>query len=195
MLFLIFIPRAGIHPQRRTVIPRDGTRVTKDATESGYRKAVLVVAITIIHLIITFIICVVTLARFPRSLQSLANVLGILSAILACVQYLPQIQTTWRLQHIGSLSIPMMLIQTPGAFVFAASLAARLGIAGWSTWSVYIVTGLLQGCLLVMGLKFERRDRREGANGVDHAGQRLHVDHEGERAPLLNEEVCHHSLP
>lgn len=60
-----------------------------------------------------------------------------------------------------SLSIPMMCIQTPGSFVFAASLALRLGAEGWSAWGVYIVTGILQGCLLLMGLKFEIRDMRE----------------------------------
>lgn len=54
-----------------------------------------------------------------------------------------------------------MCIQTPGSFVFAASLAMRLGAQGWSAWGVYIVTGILQGCLLMMGLRFEIRDMRE----------------------------------
>lgn len=55
----------------------------------------------------------------------------------------------------------MMLIQTPGSFVWSASLAARLGIEGWSTWGVFLVTGCLQGCLLVMGICFEIKARRE----------------------------------
>lgn len=53
-----------------------------------------------------------------------------------------------------------MLIQTPGSFVWSASLAARLGIEGWSTWGVFLVTGCLQGCLLIMGICFEIKARR-----------------------------------
>ena len=53
-----------------------------------------------------------------------------------------------------------MLIQTPGSFVWAGSLAARLGSEGWSTWGIFVVTGCLQGCLLVMGISFEVKARR-----------------------------------
>ncbi len=53
-----------------------------------------------------------------------------------------------------------MLIQTPGSFVWSGSLAARLGIEGWSTWGVFLVTGCLQGCLLGMGIYFEVLARR-----------------------------------
>lgn len=84
-----------------------------------------------------------------------------MATVLAAIQYLPQIWMTWSLGHVGSLSIPMMLIQTPGSFVWSASLAARLGLEGWSTWGVFLVTGCLQGCLLVMGICFEIKARRE----------------------------------
>lgn len=53
----------------------------------------------------------------------------------------------------------MMLIQTPGSFVWSGSLFARLGIEGWSTWGVFLVTGCLQGCLLGMGIYFEVQAR------------------------------------
>lgn len=71
-----------------------------------------------------------------------------------------------------------MCIQTPGSFVWVGSLAGRLGIAGWSTWGIYLVTGVLQGGLLVMAIWFEIRDRRErkskgfadsGTRGEDEA--------------------------
>jgi hypothetical protein len=56
----------------------------------------------------------------------------------------------------------MMCIQTPGSFVWAASLAKRLGREGWSAWGLYIVTGCLQGVLLGMGVSFLVRDWRAG---------------------------------
>lgn len=59
-----------------------------------------------------------------------------------------------------------MLIQTPGAFILATSLAVRLGKQGWSAWLVYVVTGTLQGCLLVMAVVFERRERRGEGKGM-----------------------------
>lgn len=77
---------------------------------------------------------------------------------LAAVQYIPQLFTTWRLQAVGSLSIPMMCIQTPGSFVWSGSLAKRLGLAGWSTWGIFLVTGILQGMVLAMCISFEYRD-------------------------------------
>ena len=62
-----------------------------------------------------------------------------------------------------------MVIQTPGSFVWAGSLAARLGAEGWSTWGIYLVTGCLQGCLLGMGIYFEieARKRQEEAEDVN----------------------------
>lgn len=57
----------------------------------------------------------------------------------------------------------------------------RLGADGWSAWGVYIVTGTLQGCLLLMGLKFEIKDMRERKRlaGLAHRSNgELEVDEE-----------------
>lgn len=64
-----------------------------------------------------------------------------------------------------------MCIQTPGSFVWAASLAARLGKEGWSAWGVYLVTGCLQGSLLVMGIYFELLRKRSNAEELDEDSQ------------------------
>lgn len=64
-----------------------------------------------------------------------------------------------------------MCIQTPGSFVWAASLAARLGKEGWSAWGVYLVTGCLQGSLLVMGIYFELLRKRSNAEEPDEDSQ------------------------
>lgn len=102
----------------------------------------------------------------PSHLGAWANVLGVTSAVLAAIQYIPQIWTTYRLKHAGSLSILMMCIQTPGGFLFAASLGARLGWGGWSSWGVYVLTAIMQGILLVMAIRYEwpsKADRDEYA--------------------------------
>ncbi|KAJ9067511.1 hypothetical protein DSO57_1038408 [Entomophthora muscae] len=78
---------------------------------------------------------------------------GVFSMALAMVQYVPQIIETWSRKSCGALSIPMMLMQTPGAFLFAYSLASREG-TNWTTWITYLVTGSLQGILLFMSISF-----------------------------------------
>jgi hypothetical protein len=148
-LFLIFFPTPG--PEH----------VASDPSIPTWKDALGVVTTSVGHFIVVLLVSITISLFYPSHLQSWATLLGLGAALLACIQYLPQLYTTWRLQHVMSLSIPMMCIQTPGSFVFAASLAMRLGPQGWSAWGVYIITGLLQGCLLMMGLKFEIRDMRE----------------------------------
>lgn len=43
-----------------------------------------------------------------------AGFLGVLSMALAGMQYFPQIWKTWKRKEAGALSIPMMMLQTPG---------------------------------------------------------------------------------
>ncbi|KAI9761041.1 MAG: hypothetical protein M4579_001304 [Chaenotheca gracillima] len=150
LLFLLFFPRATplVPPQPHTVRPT-------------YKVALVVTGLCILHFIITFGVSLGLLLTHPKAASTLANVLGILAAILSSIQYFPQLWTTFKLKAVGSLSIPMMCIQTPGSFLWAGSLAARLGAEGWSAWGVYLVTGTLQGTLLTMGIYFELLDRKE----------------------------------
>jgi drug/metabolite transporter (DMT)-like permease len=149
-LFLIFFPRATpstAHP-------------TEDGEPPSFRTALAVAATSILHAIVIFIFSVYFVLRRPNNLQRWAEFLGIFATVLASIQYFPQIYTTYTLRRVGSLSIPMMCIQTPGSFLWAASLAARLGKQGWSAWGLYMVTGSLQGALLVMAIYFELQARK-----------------------------------
>ncbi|KAK7556799.1 PQ loop repeat protein-like protein [Phyllosticta paracitricarpa] len=181
LLFLVFFPR-----DQTTAVESD-----EDEHRSSYtiQQALGVVALSIAHFFVVFLVSVILLARFPSKLQLWANILGIMATCLASIQYIPQIWTTWRLQHVYSLSIPMMLIQTPGSFVFATSLAVRLGASGWSAWGVYIVTGCLQGILLGMGIWFWYRDRKEqkGATG-NGVSSMLSSFLTNEQTPLLHDD-------
>ncbi|KAJ5539894.1 hypothetical protein N7513_008226 [Penicillium frequentans] len=124
LLFVIYFPRA-------TSATDPAASVSSTSSGATYRTALSITAICLFHALATFIISVVFALRQPGALPAWANFLGILSAILASIQYFPQIYTTFRLRHVGSLSIPMMCIQTPGSLVWAASLAAREGAKGW----------------------------------------------------------------
>lgn len=178
MLFLIFFPRSTT-PQANGEMDAEA-----DGTLPTWKEAIFVLALSLAFFIFAFLGSVIFVYALPSHIRGWANFLGLLGTLLAAIQYIPQIITTYRLQEVGSLSVPMMCIQTPGSFVFAASLAVRLGPGGWSAWGLFILTGLLQGCLLTMSLGFLWRDRKakkagavEGANG------------HSERSPLLGQDV------
>jgi hypothetical protein len=168
LLFLIFFPRSA----------SPAVEEEQDTDMPTWKEAIVVLAVSLTFFVVAFIGSVVFVYALPSHVRSWANFLGLLATTLAAIQYIPQIFMTWRLQETGSLSIPMMCIQTPGSFVFATSLYLRLGRGGWSAWGLFIFTGILQGCLLVMSLWFVWRDRRDKQIGG--------TDGHGERAPLLD---------
>lgn len=183
LLFLIFFPRTS------NPLTDDQDDPPKDDLAPSYRTALTVTALSVLHAVVIAILSFWFVYARPEHAQGWANFLGIFSTVLASIQYFPQIYTTFRLKRVGSLSIPMMCIQTPGSFVWAASLAARLGSEGWSAWGVYVVTGCLQGSLLIMGSYFEimhrRREKKELQSRIAAASQDTVAT---EQTPLLRSE-------
>ncbi|KAG0640981.1 hypothetical protein HOY80DRAFT_883934 [Tuber brumale] len=187
LLFLIYPPR--------DVIPAPTTsRFAIPKTQTALTVAILCVVHLVIVAVLTFYFSLLSPpASYPAhsdtsvspQLTAWANFLGIQSTVLASLQYLPQLYTTWTLKHVGSLSIPMMCIQTPGSFIWAISLASREGTK-WSSWITFVVTGVLQGVLLVMCIIWELKDRRE-RKGM--AGSGNSASAEDERRPLLANET------
>lgn len=130
----------------------------RQADQNQYEEIKKVTKLVTASFFVSALVCVVskTTGKYTRTI---ADVFGILAALLTCVQYLPQIYTTYTLGHVGSLSIPMMCLQTPGGFVWALSLALRPETK-WSTWAVTFVAAVLQGVLLIMAVSFEFRDKK-----------------------------------
>lgn len=124
--------------------------------------ALMVGSLCLLHAVAVIAVTGVISIVDPDMLGYWANLLGVMAAALAAVQYVPQIWTTYHLKHVGSLSIPMMCIQTPGGFLFAASLFARFGWPGWSTWGIYLLTASMQGIVLFLGIYYEVLARRNG---------------------------------
>lgn len=131
--------------------------------------AVLVGLLCVLHGLVVAAVTGVFAIAVPGHLTAWTNILGVMATVLAAIQYVPQIWTTYQLKHVGSLSIPMMCIQTPGGFLFAASLYARLGSAGWSTWVIYLITATMQGTVLALGIYYEIAARRHEGHGGDYS--------------------------
>lgn len=203
-LFLIYFPRAT-----PSTTPSDPD-TSPEPEPPSYRSALLVVLLCIFYAVALGIASTYTILVAPPSVAwRVADGLGITATALAAIQYFPQIYTTYRLQSLGSLSIPMMCVQTPGGLLWAASLAARLGWEGWSAWILYVFISTLQGVVLGMGLWFKWKKRgqvseeeeeegdgdhesavREDADGRDGEEERGREGRRGrdEQTPLLQSE-------
>lgn len=160
MLYLIYFPT---EPD----LVSSAASITSTAPPKR-RDAVIVGVTTLLALLIVGITSIAMVASFPHHTQGWANFLGTVAGVLAAIQYLPQIYYTFRIGDVKSLSIITMLIQVPGAFVFAFSLWLRVGWEGWSTWLVYVVTGILQGALLALAISYYLA-RRKGKNSEHDA--------------------------
>jgi len=88
-----------------------------------------------------------------------AQVLGIVSSVLTFCMWAPQIFTTWRKSEGGVLSLPMLLLQAPGAGMTV--VFQILDGADWTTWAPYGIAGCQQVVLIVMLVYFWLRDRNK----------------------------------
>lgn len=186
MLFLVFFRHTDARVEEEDEL---------EEAEEGpkWQTAVMVATVVVVHILVTTVLSAIFVLVLPSHLGNWAIFNGILAAILAAIQYIPQITMTYHLKHVGSLSIPMMCIQTPGGFLFAASLAVRLGWAGWSTWGIFLLTAVMQGTLLSMALyyafttgsvdgeprrpSFPRSHSRVYANGLDENTPTAYTGH------------------
>lgn len=128
---------------------------------------------------VTFYLLGTTIPGEPSTrLEIWATFLGVSSALLSALQYAPQIVHTYRMKLVGALSIPMMLIQTPGAIFMVLSIALRCvrTVANkrvrvcsnwptrpgtnWTSWTTYAVAGIMQGMLLAMCIIWKLRQSK-----------------------------------
>jgi uncharacterized protein with PQ loop repeat len=131
--------------------------LTKDSIKQDkheYSRIVKVGKLVSIHVVLSIIQIMIGLYFGKKVLYTIANINGILSALLTIIKYVPQIWTTYNLKHPGTLSIGMMCIQTPGGFVFTATLFFTKG-SHWSSWVSYFVAAMLQGFLLSLCIYYE----------------------------------------
>jgi uncharacterized protein with PQ loop repeat len=94
--------------------------------------------------------------------KDMGEAYGVIATVLTCVQWFPQLYTTFRLKTAGSLSLLTLAIQAPGSVGWAVYLAVA-STSEPSTWSPPMVTGAMQVTLLCMCVVYERRRRRGAA--------------------------------
>lgn len=84
----------------------------------------------------TFMTFILITTNSP-SLGLWTTFLGLTSAAFSAAQYLPQLQKTWNLKLVGSLSIATMCIQSPGAVLMCLSIAIRCVLTAFKDCILY----------------------------------------------------------
>ncbi|KAI0299347.1 hypothetical protein B0F90DRAFT_1727992 [Multifurca ochricompacta] len=141
-------------------------RVKTNLKSDNWRLSILLSWIVLIHLAFCTFVTFILLSSSPADpsgpvrsqLDLWATFLGVSSAILAALQYAPQIVHTYRLKLVGALSVPMMMIQTPGGIIMVISIMIRPG-TNWTSWVMFLVSAIMQGILLVMCICWKIRQR------------------------------------
>jgi hypothetical protein len=143
------------------------------------RRAWIVLFVVCSFAFTILLLSAIILRRFPWVAQTWADILGVGVALLACVQWVPQVLTTWHLQSLGSLSLVSLAISTPVSlisprlylfvdyltisqytWIFGISMIVRVGFQGWSVWIVYMLVGTMQLILIATGITYTLRDWR-----------------------------------
>ncbi|KAI8099959.1 uncharacterized protein BX664DRAFT_290382 [Halteromyces radiatus] len=207
ILFLLYFPenrKRQVH--RPNSLHLDLPSTLTDPISEEWKVSLVIAALCLGHLALSFVISVMLLIFVggpeDHHLTNLwAGFLGVFSMILAAMQYFPQIWKTWKRKSVGALSIPMMLLQTPGkkkkgkkktgnssvsvigTALFVYSLMVRPG-TNWTAWITYMVTGILQGTLLTLCIIWHFKNKRMGVSDLDGLPEQVHTD---ERTRLLDD--------
>jgi drug/metabolite transporter (DMT)-like permease len=93
-----------------------GRRPSISGSDRTVRRAARALRVLITVCCFAFAVLLVSaiiLHRFPWAARPWADILGVAVAIFACVQWVPQILTTYRLGHLGSLSPVSLCLMSP----------------------------------------------------------------------------------
>lgn len=166
VLYMVYYPQHLRHASTDVDVPRpDGqterVHVKTLIRSDTWRLSVILSWVVFIHIVLEILITLFLLLTSHRAAQIelWATFLGVSSALLAGIQYAPQLTHTYKAKTVGALSIPMMLIQSPGAAVMVLSIALRPG-TNWTSWITFAVSGIMQAILLGMCLVWKARQRR-----------------------------------
>lgn len=160
------------------------TRGSLKQDREEYKRIIHVGRLVLIHGVALVIQIIIAFTTNRSVLLSLAQINGLMSTLLTVIKYVPQIVTTYKLKHPGTLSIGMMCIQTPGGFIFTATLFFTKG-SHWSSWVSYLVAALLQGTLLLLCIYYEYINKISSEE-EERAVERIIEENRGHEQPEEN---------
>ena len=109
---------AEIHGRRNSIGGPDRT------FRRAHRAIYVLIAATSFAMLI-FLISATILHWFGRVGEAWANILGVAVAVFACIQWIPQVMTSWKLGHLGSLSLASLCLSAPVSSINVISSRPR----------------------------------------------------------------------
>ena len=134
---------------------------------------------SIVYLLFAIIIIILSLTEKMQNNRAFfriyQEVLGIASAVLNGLVYLPQIITLLKNKEIGSNSIIMYALQTPGnlLIIFYQAIMFRAPI---STWLTFVIVFCQQLIILIILLYLHFKKKREALLLQSYAGLAIDVE-------------------
>lgn len=179
------------------------TRGSIKQDKNEYKRIVLVGKFVAGHVVVSILEILFGLVNaYEAPMMIIANVNGLLSTTLTMMKYIPQIYTTYKLKHPGTLSIGMMCVQTPGGALFTLTLFLSKG-SHWSSWISYFVAFILQGTLLSLcvyyeyfksdGVEAQLLERREIDRRINENLNAAEADDHADTEPHLDEDADEHN--
>lgn len=84
-----------------------------DRTFRRAKRAIYVLIAATSFAMLIFLISATILHYFGQVGEVWANILGVAVAVFACIQWVPQVMTSWKLGHLGSLSLASLCLSAP----------------------------------------------------------------------------------
>ena len=134
---------------------------------------------SIVYLLFAIIIIILSLTEKMQNNRAFfriyQEVLGIASAVLNGLVYLPQIITLLKNKEIGSNSIIMYALQTPGnlLIIFYQAIMFRVPI---STWLTFVIVFCQQLIILIILIYLHFKKKREDQRLQSYAGLAIDVE-------------------
>ncbi|KCV72212.1 hypothetical protein H696_01612 [Fonticula alba] len=159
-----------------------GLKSTGVNVRREWRITLWVMAALIAYMIAVFTTVAVLAWAFDiygPAAQTIGSILVLGSAIGQLTQWCPQIYTTWKLKSIGSLSLPMVLLQCIGSAITAYFIST---VSPPMLWMPFLIATFLTAIIFVEGGYFWWRERRLGEAGNADLTQPLNA-HSAEGSP------------
>jgi len=95
-----------------------------------------------------------------------ADAIGISAVFFLVIMYIPQLYTTFKAKHQGSLSLVTLFIQAPGSLAIVYFDAVQNHLS-WTSWVPFLVSAIQQFILITMCIYYYIRNRKSKSTGEE----------------------------
>lgn len=126
------------------------------------KRLIAAVVVYQAFLALLFTITITVTGWGSQTSQIIGSILLLVSSLGTVLQWAPQIYRTYKLKHVGALSIPMIILQAIGAVLTAVFFYADAPDS--LTWLPFVIATVLITTLCIMAVYYWIQDKRREKN-------------------------------